>query len=465
MQKNTTFTQGRIFAPLIKFVFPILGALILQAMYGAVDLLVVGQFGVPSDISAVSTGSQLMHTITFVITALASAATIMLGQAIGAKENDKVGAIIGNAICLFAAIAAAVTVAVPLLAPQLSTLMHAPEAAFDQTVKYIAVCAGGAIFIVAYNLLGSIFRGLGDSKTPLIAVAIACVANIALDLLLVAAFHLAAMGAALATVLAQAISVIICLFIIKKRGLPFPFSRKNIRFSRALISRTLRLGAPIAFQELLVSISFLVLLSIVNKLDVIVSAGVGVAEKLCAFIMLVPSAFMQSLAAFVAQNVGANEYGRAKKALLYGICASLVLGCLMAWAAYFHGEVLGRIFSRDAAVIAAGAEYLKAYAIDTLLVSFLFCFLGYFNGCGCTTFVMIQGIVGAFCIRIPLHISSARPNPYPCSKSAWQRPVPPSYRLLCAASSLQFSAAKSPAGRIIFRSDKNPHAIVIENSV
>lgn len=411
MQNNTPFTRGKIFAPLIKFVFPVLGALILQAMYGAVDLLVVGQFGVPADISAVSTGSQLMHTITFVITALASAATIMLGQAIGARESDKVGAIIGNAICLFAVIAAAVTVFVPLLSRPLSALMHAPAEAFDQTAAYIAVCAGGAIFIVAYNLLGSIFRGLGDSKTPLMAVAIACVTNIALDLLFVAVFRLAALGAALATVLAQAISVVICLFIIRKRGFPFPFGRKNIRFSGALIKRTLRLGAPIAFQELLVSISFLVILSIVNSLNVIVSAGVGVAEKLCAFIMLVPSAFMQSLAAFVAQNVGANEYARAKKALVYGMGASFLLGCVMAWAAFFHGETLGLIFSRDAEVVAAGAQYLKAYAIDTLLVSFLFCFLGYFNGCGATTFVMIQGIIGAFCVRIPVAFFFSKADP------------------------------------------------------
>lgn len=402
MQENASFTQGKIFGPLIKFAFPILGALILQAMYGAVDLLVVGQYGVPSDISAVATGSQLMHTITLVITALASAATIMLGQAIGAHEDQKIGDIIGNSICLFAIIAGVVTIFVPMFSHPLSSLMHAPEAAFDQTVKYIIVCAGGSIFIVAYNLLGSIFRGLGDSKTPLLAVAIACVSNIGLDLLFVAVFHLAAMGAALATVLAQAISVVICLYIIRKRGLPFPFGRKNVRFHKSLIARTLRLGAPIAFQELLVSISFLVILSIVNRLDVIVSAGVGVAEKLCAFIMLVPSAFMQSLAAFVAQNVGANEPRRAKRALLYGMGTSFLLGCIMAWAAYFHGDVLCRIFSSDAEVILAGAQYLKAYAIDTLLVSFLFCFLGYFNGCGCTTFVMIQGVVGAFCVRIPV---------------------------------------------------------------
>ncbi len=402
MQKNTSFSQGKIFVPLIKFVFPVLGALVLQAMYGAVDLLIVGQFGLASDISAVATGSQLMNTITYVITALASAATIMLGQAIGAKENNRVGDIIGNAICIFAAIAAAVTILVPIFAPQFSSLMHAPESAFDQTVKYITVCALGAIFIVSYNLLGSIFRGLGDSKTPLMAVAIACVANIGLDLLFVAVFKLAAMGAALATALAQAISVIICLFIIKKRGLPYPFSLKNIRFRKSLTGRLLRLGAPMAFQELLVSVSFLVLTAIINQLDVVASAGVGVAQKLCAFIMLVPSAFMQSLAAFVAQNVGANDFRRAKKALLYGIGTSLVLGVIMAWAGYFHGDLLCRIFARDSEVILAGFEYLKAYAIDTLFVSFLFCFLGYFSGCGCTTFVMIQGIVGAFLIRVPL---------------------------------------------------------------
>ena len=402
MQKNVTFTSGRILSPLLKFALPVLGALILQAMYGAVDLLVVGQFGLASDVSAVSTGSQLMNTITFMITGLAMGTTILLGQFIGAGERERSGDIIGSAIYLFGALGLLVTIVVPLLAGPLCNLMRAPEEAFGQTVAYVSICAGGALFIVAYNVLGSVFRGMGDSKTPLFAVSVACAVNILGDLLFVAVFKMAAAGAALATVLAQAFSVVLCLFVIKKRGMPFPFSRKNIRPHWPLLLRTVKLGAPIALQDLLVSTSFLVLLAIVNGLGLIASAGMGVAQKLCNFIMLVPSAFSQSLSAFVAQNIGAGETRRARKAMVYGMAASFLLGCFMGYLGYFHGDLLCGLFSRDHQVVLAGWDYLKAYAIDTLFVAFLFCFIGYFNGCGCTTFVMLQGLLGAFGVRIPV---------------------------------------------------------------
>ena len=402
MQKTTSFTCGPILSPLLKFALPVLGALILQAMYGAVDVLVVGQFGAAADVSAVSTGSQLMHTITVVITGLSMGTTILLGQYIGAGDQKYAGDIIGAAICLFGVLGAIVTVAVPLLSSPLCSLMQAPQEAFRQTVAYVSICAGGALFIVAYNVLGSVFRGMGDSKTPLLAVGIACVVNIVGDLLFVAVFGMAAAGAALATVLAQAVSVVLCMFVIYKRGMPFPFGKRNIRPHRDLLLRTIRLGAPIALQDLLVSVSFLVLLAIVNSLGLIASAGMGVAEKLCAFIMLVPSAFSQSLSAFVAQNIGAGETHRARTAMVYGMVASFLLSCILGYLAYFHGDLLCSIFARDGEVIAAGWDYLRAYAIDTLLVSFLFCFIGYFNGCGRTTFVMLQALAGAFGVRIPV---------------------------------------------------------------
>ena len=402
MQSENNFTQGKILAPLLRFALPVLGALVLQAMYGAVDLLVVGRFGAASGVSAVSTGSQLLHTITNMITGLSMGTTILLGQSVGAGEGDRSGDIIGGAICLFGFLGILVAVLMPILAGSLARLMRTPAEAFAQTVSYISICAGGALFIVAYNLLGSIFRGLGDSRTPLLAVAIACAANIVGDLFFVAVLHMDAAGAALATVLAQALSVALCIFIIRKRGLPFSFSLKNIRPHRAIIRRTVRLGAPIALQDLLVSVSFLVILSIVNSLGLIASAGMGVSEKLCAFIMLVPSAFSQALSAFVAQNIGANQPSRARKSMLYGMLASFVLGAVMAWAAYFHGDALAMIFTRDPEVAAAAHSYLSAYAIDTLLVSFLFCYIGYFNGCGRTAFNMIQCLIGAFCVRIPV---------------------------------------------------------------
>lgn len=411
MRTQSDFTEGKILGPLLKFSLPVLFAMLLQAMYGAADLLIVGQFGAAADVSAVSTGSQIMQTITSVITGLSMGTTILLGQKIGQKKPEEAGNVIGAGVCIFAVLALFLTAAMTLFAGPFCAAMQAPAEAFDKTVDYVRICSAGAVFIVAYNVLGSIFRGMGDSKTPLLAVFIACICNILGDLLFVAVFHMAAAGAALATVLAQALSVVLCVLVVRRRGLPFPFSRKNLRFHRQVIFKTLKLGFPIALQDALVSISFLAIIAIVNSLGVISSAGVGVAEKLCMFIMLVPSSFMQSLSAFVAQNIGANRNDRAVRAMVCGMLASLLIGVAMAFLAFFHGDFLSGLFARDPQVIAASADYLRAYAVDTLLVSFLFCFSGYFNGCGKTTFVMAQGIAGAFLVRIPVSFLMSRIQP------------------------------------------------------
>lgn len=379
MDDTQNFTEGRIFVPLVQFALPVLAALFLQTMYGAVDLLVVGQFGgelAEVYVSAVSTGSQLMHTVTIVITGLAMGLTVFVGHKIGEGRRQEAGQIIGSGICLFGIIAAVLTVVMVLGASILAKALHAPAEAFHDTVIYIVICSIGAVFIVAYNLVGSIFRGIGDSKTPLMTVIIACALNIGGDLL--------------------------SLLIIRHRELPFAFSVQDIRPNGQYIGQILKLGTPIALQDLLVSITFLVLTAIVNSLGLTASAGVGVADKLCGFLMLVASAYMQSMSAFVAQNIGAAKPERARKALLCGIASSLVAGSITFCLAFFYGTELAGIFAKEFAVIQAAAEYLKAYAIDCLLTSFLFCFIGYFNGCSCTTFVMIQGIIGAFCVRLPV---------------------------------------------------------------
>jgi len=402
MEKTRNFTEGKILAPLIGFALPVLLALFLQTMYGAVDLMIVGQYADTADVSAVSTGSQVMMSVTTVLTGLAMGMTVLLGQKIGEGNQKQAGAVIGSGICLFSILALALTVLLVGLTEPLCLLMHAPEDAFEQTVSYVRICSAGTAFIIAFNVLGSVFRGIGDSKMPLITVAIACVANILGDLLLVAGFHMGAAGAALATILAQGISVVLSLVIIARRTLPFSFTRKDVRLNMPVIGNILKIGAPMALQDLLVSISFLVVMAIVNSLGLIQSAGVGVAEKLCGFIMLIPSAYMQSMSAFVAQNIGAGKPERARRALLCGISTSLLVSVFIAYFSFFHGDLLASLFARDPQVIAAAADYLRAYALDCLLTSFLFCFIGYFSGMGKTVFVMLQGLTGAFLVRIPI---------------------------------------------------------------
>ena len=402
MARTGNLTEGKIFTTLIKFAVPVFFTLFLQALYGGVDLLIVGQFAETADVSGVATGSMLLSTVTNVTTGLSMGITILVGERIGRGDRNGAGRAIGGGIFLFAVFGVVLTLVMLFGAETLASLLHAPEEAFAETVMYIRICGGGSLFIVAYNVLGAIFRGIGDAKTPLVTVLIACVINILGDLLLVEVFHLGAAGAAIATVAAQAVSVIVSLFLIRRKKLPFDFSGKYVRYTKEVVNTEIKLGAPVSLQELLVGISFLVIQTIVNTFGVVDSAGVGVAEKVCVFIMLVPSAYMQSMCAFVAQNRGAGNPRRAKKALGYGVASAFVVGVIMCFVTFLHGDLLSSVFSKAPDVIAASHSYLKAYAIDCLLTPFLFCFTGYFNGCEKTFFVMLQGIIGAFCVRIPV---------------------------------------------------------------
>ena len=413
MKRSTVhnFTTGPILMQLVRFSFPVMAALFLQAMYGAVDLLIVGRFGTPADVSAVSTGSQIMMTMTNLIASFAMGATVCLGRQIGEGRPEEGGRTIGACIALFALIGLVLTILFVPGAGLIAKVMHAPAEAFPLTEAYVRICGAGMLVIISYNLIGSIFRGLGDSVTPLVTVAIACMFNIAGDLFLVAGFGMGTAGAAIATVFSQTISVIVSLRLIRKKELPFRFSRDKIGLHRDLIRQITKIGLPIALQDFLVGVSFLLIQVIVNSLGVTASAGVGVAEKVCAFIMLVPAAFMQSMSAFVAQNIGAGRYDRAEKALRSGIFMSLSIGVVMFYISFFHGIRLASLFSRDMEVASLGADYLRAYAIDCLLTPIFFCFIGFYNGAGLTTFVMAQGIISAFLVRVPVSYLMSRRVP------------------------------------------------------
>jgi len=457
MNDKTNFTQGRILLPLMRFALPVMFAMFLQAMYGAVDLFVVGKFATPEDVSAVSTGSMIMMTLANIMTSMAMGTTIYFGQQIGMGKTKKGGEIIGASIALFATLGLVMSILIPIFSTGIANIMQAPADAFDKTVAYCRICGGGMIAIVAYNLIGAIFRGMGDSKTPLMAVGIACVANIVGDLVLIAGFGLGASGAAIATVGAQVISVLCSVLIVSRRKLGFEFRRSMIRFNKEIIGHVLRLGIPIALQDFLVGISFLVIQAIVNTLGVTASAGVGVSEKVCGFIMLVPAAFMQSISAFVAQNVGAGKVDRAYKALRGAIMVSFVFGISMFAVGFFKGSLLTGLFAKDQSVILAGAEYLKSYAIDCLFTSFLFCFIGFYNGCGNTSFVMAQGIIGAFAVRIPVCFLMSKWEPVtlfhiglatPCSTVA--------QILLCFGFLFLLSRKKKAQERIQEKAPENP---------
>ncbi len=400
-KKEIDFTNGPILGPLMKFMLPILLALAIQSLYGAVDLLIVGQFGSAANVSAVAIGSQLIWIFTSIAADIAMGTTVLLGRFIGEGRKKDSGDIIGTSIILFSIIAIILMAALLIFAPQFLTLMQAPAEAFEQGVIYTRICGAGMIFIVAYNVIGAVFRGIGDSKTPLIAVAIACLINLGGDLLLVGVFNMEAAGAAIATIFSQGISVVISILFVRKKGLPFSFGKENIKFNKKYTFTMLKIGLPLALSNMVVTCSFAVMAAICNSLGLAQSAGAGVGGKLITFIMLVPCAFMQSLAAFIAHNIGAKKLKRAKRALVHAIWLSLAFSCIMFYFSGINGTLITRIFTTDPAVMEQAALYLKAYAIDTFLTSFLFCFIGYFNGCGKTSITMIQGILGV-AVRIPI---------------------------------------------------------------
>ncbi|PHH98553.1 MATE family efflux transporter [Fusobacterium polymorphum] len=398
--KEINFTEGSIIKKLISFMIPILGSLILQAMYGAVDLLIVGRFGTTAGLSGVSTGSQILNFVTFIITAFAMGVTVLISRYLGEKKPKKIGKIIGGATILFTAISVVLCIIMIIFARPISILMQAPKEALELTILYVQICGAGIFFIVAYNVISAIFRGLGDSKSPLIFVAIACVVNIVGDFIFVAIFNWNVVGAALATVIAQAVSVVISLIIMKKKSLPFTIKKKDFYLNRE-VKRFMIIGTPLALQEFLTQMSFLALCAFVNRLGLEASSGYGVACKVVNFVMLVPSALMQSMTSIVSQNVGAKKEKRAVEVMTTGMKFGGIIGTVVFLLIYFQGASLISIFTEDSSVIQKGYEYLLGFAPETILTAILFSFIGYFNGHENTIWVMIQGFIQTILVRLP----------------------------------------------------------------
>ncbi|WP_461822751.1 MATE family efflux transporter [Blautia stercoris] len=410
MNDKADFTQGSILKKLVFFMLPVLGALILQAAYGAVDLLVVGRFGSTSGLSAVSTGSQVLNLVTFVVIQFAMGITVLIARYLGEKKPQQIGAVIGGAVLVFTCISVGLFVLMVCFARPISVLMQAPAEAVDLTSQYVRICGSGIFFIVAYNLMSAIFRGLGDSKSPLLFVLVACIVNVIGDLFFVAVLHKDAAGAAVATVMAQALSVVFAVILLLKKELPFAIKKSDFRFNPQC-KKFLKIGLPLALQECLTQLSFLALCAFVNRLGLEASSGYGVACKIVNFAMLVPSALMQSMASFVSQNVGAGKTKRAKKSMVTGIGVGLAVGCVVFLLVMFKGDVLAGFFSTDAAVIQNGYDYLKGFALETIVTAVLFSMIGYFNGNNKTLWVMAQGLIQTLLVRLPLaYFMSIQPN-------------------------------------------------------
>ncbi len=403
MEKN--LTNGSVFKNLIFFSLPYLLSYFLQTLYGMADLFIIGQFEGVASTTAVSIGSQVMHMLTVMIVGLAMGTTVSIGQAVGANDRKKAAKSIGNTVTLFMMVSLGLTAVALLFVRPIVSVMSTPGKAVDGTIGYLTVCFIGIPFITAYNIISSVFRGLGDSKSPMYFIAVACAANIGLDYLFIGVFGLGAVGAALGTTLSQGISVAISLFVIIKRKL-ITVKRNDFKPSPKVMKKLLSIGLPIALQDGLIQIAFIVITVIANRRGLNDAAAVGIVEKVIGFLFLVPSSMLSSVSALGAQNIGAGKPKRAVSTLRYAVLICVCFGLVAAVSVQFTAEHIVLFFTDKntaggAEVVRLGGQYLRGYIWDCIFAGVHFGFSGYFCACGKSFISFLHNILAIVLARIP----------------------------------------------------------------
>lgn len=400
MEKN--LTTGSVFKTLLYFSLPYLLAYFLQTLYGMADLFIIGQYNGVESTTAVSIGSQVMHMLTVMIVGLAMGATVMIGQAVGAGKKEQASLAIGNTVTLFMILSVIVTAVLLLAVRPIVAVMSTPAEAVPGTISYLTVCFIGIPFIMAYNIISSIFRGMGDSKSPMYFIAVACAANIALDYLLIGGLGLGPMGAALGTTLSQTISVIVSVVVILKKKTGITLTAADFKPLRTTMGSLLKIGIPIAMQDGFIQIAFIVITIIANRRGLNDAAAVGIVEKIIGILFLVPSSMLQSVSALSAQNVGAGKHDRVRRTLVYASTMSVLWGLIAVIAMQIDAEAFIGLFADSAKVVRLGGQYMRGYVWDAALAGIHFCFSGYFCAYGLSGISFIHNSLSIVCVRIPV---------------------------------------------------------------
>ena len=399
LEKN--LTNGSVLKNIAYFSLPYLLSYFLQTLYGLADLFIIGQFEGVASTTAVSIGSQVMHMLTVMIVGLAMGSTVCIGQAVGAGDKKRASAAIGNTVTLFMLLSVVITALLLALVRPIVSVMSTPAEAAEGTRAYLTICFIGIPFITAYNIISSIFRGLGDSKSPMIFIAVACAANIALDYIFIGIMGLGPAGAALGTTLSQAISVVFSLVVILRRKSGISLERRDLHPQRDTMGRLLRIGVPVAAQDGLIQIAFIVITVIANRRGLDAAAAVGIVEKIISFVFLVPSSMLSTVSALCAQNIGAGKQARAEQTLRYAVIIAVSFGIIIALLTQFISEQAVGLFTPDTVVIMLGGQYLRGYIWDALFAGIHFCFSGYFCACGRSEISFIHNISAIALVRIP----------------------------------------------------------------
>ena len=393
-------TTGSVFRNVVSFSLPYLLSYFLQTLYGMADLFIIGQFEGVASTTAVSIGSQVMHMFTVMLVGLAMGATVSIAQAIGGGDKKRTASAIGNTVTLFMLLSLALTALLLALRGGIVSIMSTPDEAVQGTLAYLTVCFIGIPFITAYNIIASIFRGLGDSKSPMYFIAVACVVNIALDYYFMGTLHLGPAGAALGTTLSQAVSVLVSLAVILKRRL-ISVRRADFRPQRAVMGKLLQIGVPVALQDGFIQVSFVIITIIANRRGLTDAAAVGIVEKIIGFLFLIPSSMLSTVSALGAQNIGAGKKKRAEQTMWCAVMIAVGFGLIVAVTMQFISVPVVSLFTTDSEVARLGSQYIRGYIWDCIFAGIHFTFSGYFCACGRSEFSFLHNIIAIVLVRIP----------------------------------------------------------------
>lgn len=400
MEKN--LTTGSVFKTILSFSLPFFLSYFLQTLYGMADLFIIGQFNGVESTTAVSIGSQVMHMLTVMMVGLAMGSTVTIAKAVGAQKKKEAASVIGNTAALFVIVSIAATILLLFSVKPIVSVMSTPTEAVFETESYLTICFIGVPFMIAYNVISAVFRGLGDSKSPMYFIAIACVINIILDYILIGGFRMGAAGAALGTSLSQTISVFTSFYMIRRKNMGILLTREDLYLKWEIVGILLKIGFPIAFQDGLIQIAFIIITVIANKRGLNDAAAVGIVEKIISILFLVPSSMLSAVSALSAQNIGAGKQERAKLTLRYAVLLSCGFGILSVIAMQIAAEPVVFLFAKDTQVIRLGSQYMRGYVWDCILAGIHFCFSGYFCAYGLSWVSFFHNFTSIVCARIPL---------------------------------------------------------------
>lgn len=401
LEKN--LTEGSVVSQLLRFAIPFILSNLIQSLYNVADMFIVGKFNGSAGISAVNSGGQVTFIATNLVVGLCAGATVIIAQHMGTKNKNAIKETISTLLIALFVVGIAMMVIMFFLSSHILNWINTPEDAFTGAREYLDITIAGTLFIFGYNALSAIMRGMGDSKTPLIFVAVACVVNIGLDILLVGPFSMGARGAAIATVVAQAISVILCIIYLKKNDFAFDFKLSSFRFHKERLSVLLKIGIPTSVQNVITNFSFLVLTALVNSYGTSASAALGVVGKFNGFAILPAVAMSASISAMVAQNIGAGMFDRAKHTMRIGTIIGFSMSFIIfVFAQLFPAQILEFFNNEDPEMITQGVEYMRSFSFDYIFAPLFFGFVGLITGAGHTKFSLVSNMLSALILRIPI---------------------------------------------------------------